>query len=67
MLWKKKGNESQSQQDGIYVKRRQVRLHGVEVGKMTCYHSRSTAQSNGEGGKKVKKSIQAGWIGWKQV
>ncbi|KAK3506608.1 hypothetical protein QTP70_011016 [Hemibagrus guttatus] len=45
-----------------------VRLQGEEVKKVQEFkYLGSTVQSNGECGKEVKKRVQAGWNGWRQV
>ncbi|KAK3573621.1 hypothetical protein QTP86_029989, partial [Hemibagrus guttatus] len=45
-----------------------VRLQGEEVKKVQEFkYLGSTAQSNGECGKEVKKRVQAGWNGWRKV
>ncbi|KAK3567826.1 hypothetical protein QTP86_027231 [Hemibagrus guttatus] len=45
-----------------------VRLQGEEVKKVQEFkYLGSTVQSNGEGGKEVKKRVQAGWNGWRKV
>ncbi|MCJ8736340.1 hypothetical protein PDJAM_G00258720 [Pangasius djambal] len=45
-----------------------VRLQGEEVKKVQEFkYLGSTVQSNGECGKEVKKRVQAGWNGWRNV
>ncbi|KAK3545322.1 hypothetical protein QTP70_003792, partial [Hemibagrus guttatus] len=45
-----------------------VRLQGEEVKKVQEFkYLGSTVQSNGEGGKEVKKRVQAGWNGWRKM
>ena len=44
-----------------------VKMQGEEVAKVDDFDMGSTAQSNGECGREMKKRVQAGWNGWRRM
>ena len=55
-------NEMQDNSSGT------VKMQGEEVAKVDDFkYVGSTVQTNGEGGREVKKRVQAGWNGWRRM